>query len=512
MKLERTSGLLLHISSLGGVQGIGSLGQQAFRFVDFLNETGTTYWQILPIHPVVKKFGYSPYASTSTYAGNPLFIDPFKLKDKYSFLPDYSDRTHLSDFINFDLVVNNLDKYFREAVSLFIKHGSEDEIQKYEQFCRDESHWLDDFALFTAISEEFNDSKWLNWDKDIAFRENKALETYREKLNDEIMYQSILQYFFFNQWAELKKYCVKKNIKIIGDVPIYVGFNSADVWASPEIFSLDEDGFADPVAGVPPDYFSATGQRWGNPLYKWFDSDGRLNKHTLEWWVKRLKHQLDMVDIIRLDHFRAFESYWAIPKTEKTAINGEWIKGPGIEFFKSIEKAIGDLPLIAEDLGIITKEVRKLRDDLKLPGMKILQFAFDFTNDNTYLPHSITEPNSIVYTGTHDNDTTNGWYYESGLDQAVKDYLKFYLNIENDDRFHQKFIKVAMMSVAKVCVIPIQDLLGYGSHFRMNTPGTLQSGNWNWMLKNLDEVWHEKNFWMQLNKLYNRIPKTTTDQ
>lgn len=507
MELERSSGLLLHLSSLPGRHGIGSLGEEACQFADFLHQSHTRYWQILPIHPVQKKYGFSPYASPSTYAGNPLFINPFKLKEMHPFLPDYQGPLRTDDFIDYEFMTEHLHSYFREVYSVFFEKAETEDISAFQKFCTKHASWLEDYVLFTALSVQFETTSWYNWDKDIAGRKEEALNKYRKQFKDEMQYYSLLQFFFFEQWNELKEYCAKLGVEIIGDLPIYVGFSSADVWAHPEVFLLNEEGLADPVAGVPPDYFSETGQRWGNPLYKWNDEKGRLNEKTLSWWAERLKHQLSLFDMVRIDHFRAFESYWAIPRSEETAIKGEWIEGPGEEFFTEMNRRLGTMPLIAEDLGIITEKVRKLRRSLKLPGMKILQFAFDFSNDNKYLPHSIEDPNCVIYTGTHDNNTVNGWYYESMLDGGTKHYIKSYLNLDNDDCFHQKFIKAAMMTTAHLCIIPIQDLLGYGGVFRMNTPGTLNFVNWSWRLKTMNTVWQEKNFWRDLNRMYNRHKK-----
>ncbi|MFW6365326.1 MAG: 4-alpha-glucanotransferase [Spirochaetota bacterium] len=504
MNFERSSGLLLHITSLGGQHGIGSLGSEAYSFADFLSQTNTRYWQILPIHPVLRQFGYSPYASTSTYAGNPLFINPFALKDSYPYLPECTIERQGDDYVSCHDVEQDLEEYFTRAKTAFFADAPETDMDAFRAFCKKHASWLDDFVLFTACARKFGTNNWSSWERGIAFREKREIERYRSLLEDDIEYHSLLQFFFFEQWRKLKSYCNERNICLIGDVPIYVGYDSADVWASPDVFMLDESGSADPVAGVPPDYFSSTGQRWGNPLYRWNEPDGSLSGRTLDWWIARLKHQLDLVDLIRIDHFRAFESYWAIPASEKTAVEGTWEKGPGRPFFDAVKDSLGEIPLIAEDLGIITEDVRKLRRELGLPGMKILQFAFDFANDNKYLPHSVEDPNCIMYTGTHDNDTVNGWFFNGGMTESEKQYVRYYLNLESESHFHQRFIKAAMMTPARICIVPVQDLLGYDSRYRMNTPGTMNRKNWTWRLNGLDPVWKEKHFWKDLNHIYNR--------
>jgi 4-alpha-glucanotransferase len=329
--------------------------------------------------------------------------------------------------------------------------------------------------------DELGSRNWLEWDSGISLREPKALAQWSKKLGDKIRFHKFLQYQFFEHWAECKKYCNELGIQIIGDIPIYVTMESADAWANPGILLLDEKSRKPlSVAGVPPDYFSETGQRWGNPLYCW-KKGNELSSETLRWWVKRITHLHKLVDLIRIDHFRGFEAYWSIPAEEKTAVLGKWIKGPGLQFFRSIRDELGHLPLIAEDLGVITPAVEKFRDALGLPGMRILQFAFDFNNKNLYLPHNIDKQDCILYTGTHDNNTTNGWFYGSEIDDNTRKYILEYLGVDDFSDFHWKLIRQAYRSVARVVIIPAQDLLGYGEEFRMNRPGTTE-GNWKWKL------------------------------
>ncbi|MGL4370216.1 MAG: 4-alpha-glucanotransferase [Spirochaetota bacterium] len=485
MQLQRSCGILMHISSLPGNHGMGTLGDEAYDFADFLEKAGQSYWQILPHGPVFPHLEYCPYVSPSTFAGNHLFISLDKLAEK-KWVPagligknESGIHCHFADFHEAE---KKLLEKMRMIFSLFLNEAPADERSAFESFCIENSWWLDDFALFSALSDQFKTHQWTAWDRDIMVRTPEAVSSWTEKLRSQILFYKYLQCVFTRQWMDWKKYCNKKNISIIGDIPIYISFDSADAWAHPEIFQLDpETGKPDTVAGVPPDYFSPTGQRWGNPLYKWCDDAGKLYEPTVQWWIKRLRQIHCYTDIIRIDHFRAFEDYWAIPEKEETAVNGEWRKGPGVPFFERIRRELGDLPLIAEDLGIITPAVEKLRDELGLPGMKILQFAFDGNPKNSYLPFNLVNPNCVVYTGTHDNHTTNGWYYTSGLDDNYKRIIRRYMNIVNDDDFHKKLIHYAYGTVASLVIIPAQDILGYGREFRMNTPGTIH-GNWKWKL------------------------------
>lgn len=505
MKLKRSSGILLHISSLPGEYGIGTLGQEAYNFADLLHYGGQKYWQILPSSPISLSFGYSPYSSLSSFAGNFLFINLAMLQKEEWMKENIISKLKIennNDFINYKKVVSFKLPVLKKAANNFFKYCKDKD--DYINFCTDSKKWLGNYALFVSLAEHFNNYNWLKWDKDIAQRDKNSIEKWEKKLKEQIKFHKFIQYIFFKQWFLLKKYCKKLEINIIGDIPIYVNFDSSDTWSNPEIFSLDKQTNKPLfVSGVPPDYFSKTGQLWGNPLYNWF-SDGKLNEKTFSWWTERFRHTLKLVDIIRLDHFRGFQSYWEVPASEKTAIKGKWKKGPGIEFFKRLKWEIGPLPLIAEDLGIITPQVEKLRDDLSLPGMKILQFAFDHNNKNSYLPHNYKTINCIVYTGTHDNNTTNGWFYEKEIDNKKREYILNYIGIKQNHEFHWNLIKLALSSIADLSIIPAQDILGYGSKFRMNTPSTTDN-NWKWKLtpNQLTKETMEK--LKRLCSLYNRI-------
>lgn len=508
MSLVRSAGLLLHITSLPGEGSSGTLGREAYEFADFLEKSKMHYWQILPFNPVSSVNAYSPYSTTSTFAGNTLFINIEKLRDlPFAYEVDFKidqnqEKKNISNFDSTALnVIENLKMLYNEfKIKADARWQSE-----FNNFNEENSFWIDDYALFEVLSEEFGTNNWLSWDKEIAFRKRSVLKKYFTKYENEINFQKFSQWIFYYQWGELKKYCNKRNIKLIGDIPIYVCFESADAWANPDIFQIDEQTSSPlEIAGVPPDYFSETGQRWGNPLYKWFDEKGKLCENVIQWWLKRVSHIINVVDILRIDHFRALESYWAIPETEETAINGKWKQGPGGAFFERLSSELGDLPIIAEDLGIITPEVEKLRDEYNLPGMKILQFAFDQNNKNTYILHNLRNPNCIIYTGTHDNNTTNGWYYSSEVYHEQKQYIKKYLNISDDSDMHLHFIRLAFSSTADISIIPVQDLLGLGAEHRMNTPGTVEN-NWVWRLE-LNQLRDDHSDYLRdLAYFYNRV-------
>ncbi|MFC1513011.1 4-alpha-glucanotransferase [Thermodesulfobacteriota bacterium] len=474
----RGSGLLLHISSLPGQYGIGDLGSGARAFVDFLAASGQRYWQFLPIGPCSRIFDSSPYMSLSAFAGNPLLVDPDQLNDAGLLSnDDLQDRPEMSEYtVEFDKVIPFKTALLRRAHANFKQHGDQG---AFDEFCRGEAAWLDDYALFMAIRNERGQEAWCDWPKDLAGREEKALAASRQRLADEIGYQQFVQYCFLRQWQALREYAASRGVFLIGDIPIYVSFDSADVWAHRHCFRLDPHTFQPThVAGVPPDYFSATGQRWGNPLYGWQLGNGEANDSLYGWWRERFRHIFKTVDIVRIDHFRGFEAFWEIPDDEETAINGRWVKGPGKPFFDAMASAIGELPIIAEDLGVITPEVEKLRADLGFPGMKVLQFAFDSDADNLYLPHNYPDTNCVVYTGTHDNDTSLGWFLSPEVSDEAKARVRRYAN-SNGDGVHWDFLRLAFSSVAKTAIVPMQDLLGFGADCRMNTPSTCE-GNWRW--------------------------------
>jgi 4-alpha-glucanotransferase len=483
MRFDRSSGVLLHITSLPGSSGIGTIGKEARAFADIMKRAGFRYWQILPIGPVRDVFGYSPYATTSTFAGNSLFISLQDLAKEHWFT-GYLDPSRFSEahLIPFDEVATHSESVLRRAHESFRKNATNTEKARYQQFCDDNNEWLHDHALYSSLSVHFKNASWPEWEPAIASRKPSALQHWHNRLHDEIDFHMFIQYCFFGQWREFKQYVNDLGIDLIGDIPIYITMESSDAWAHPEILQLDPDtGLPTSVAGVPPDYFSETGQRWGNPLYRWLDGSGTLNGPVVSWWTSRIRHLRGLVDIIRVDHFRGFESYWSIPYKEETAVRGEWMEGPGGAFFETLRGELGDLPLIAEDLGLITPEVEELRDSMQFPGMRILQFAFDFNNRNTYLPHNIDNRNCILYTGTHDNNTTNGWFYGTELSDDARRYVMEYLGIENFSDFHWHMIRLAYRSVADLVILPAQDILGFGGEFRMNTPGTCH-GNWGWKL------------------------------
>lgn len=510
MKLERSCGILLHITSLPGHYGCGSLGEEAYRFADFLADSGQKYWQILPHNPVCGHFGYSPYLSPSTFAGNPLFISLDKLAAEQwipaGIIPqDTFDPTN--DFADFKGREEVLYRTMRELYSLFVHHAPRENTDDFENFCVREASWLDDYALFSSLSEFHRTLQWTKWPDEHARRDPDAMIIATKDFASQIAYHKFVQYIFDKQWKEWKAYCNKKGVRIIGDLPIYVGFDSVDGWVDHSIFEMDENDLSlTQVAGVPPDYFCPTGQKWGNPLYRWRDKNGRLNEAVVDWWIRRMRKYLSFVDMIRIDHFRAFSDYWSIPVDDETAVNGKWIEGPGMEFFERIRKEMGDIECIAEDLGDITESVEKLRDDSGFPGMKILQFAFDGNPKNSYLPHNIENSHCVIYTGTHDNDTTNGWYYGSDLSDEYRRIVKKYMRFSDNDEFHWKLITYAYATSAKLAIIPAQDILGYGRDFRMNVPGKAE-GNWKWKLipdrlnKGLSEKLQELAF------TYNRHPQ-----
>ncbi len=505
MKIDRSSGILLHITSLPGKYGVGTIGREARDFTDFLAESGQSYWQILPVGPVEPVLGHSPYSSPSTFAGNWLFIDPESVIESEWFMdkPDISEFEE-SHSIDFGSVIPQSEQVLKSAFDDFFSNHNSDERKDFDGFCERSSFWLDDYALFRALADRFETNSWIKWPHDLSFRKPEALEKWGDELREEILFHKFVQYLFFSQWKQFKKYVNERGIRLIGDIPIYISMEGADAWAHPEILELDPET-REPVnvAGVPPDYFSETGQRWGNPLYRWFDKNGNLDEKTFAWWTRRIAHLTGLVDILRIDHFRGFEGYWSIPAGEKNAVKGEWMPGPKMEFFTRLREELGDLPLIAEDLGVITPEVDKLRDDLGLPGMKIFQFAFDLNSDNYYLPHNLTNPNCVLYTGTHDNNTTNGWFYGDEIDDNTREYILEYLGVESRDDFHWKLIRQAFRTVANLVIVPAQDLLGFGEEHRMNKPSTVEE-NWQWKLTSSDLTDELAEKLLRLGRMYRR--------
>ena len=473
MPFPRSSGILLHPSSFPSRFGIGDLGLEAYRFIDFLKNSGQQYWQVLPLGPT--GYGNSPYMCYSAMAGNYFLISPEKLLEEGFLIT--SDLADLPDFpqdkVDFNEVIPIKVNLLIKACEDFKTKANSTQKQAFSKFCADKGYWLDNYALFMAIKDAQNGEGWHNWQPELSKREPAALAEIEKELEEEIFYYKFVQYEFFRQWSELKNYANKNGIEIIGDIPIYVAHDSADVWANPEIFALDEEtGAAALMAGVPPDYFSATGQLWGNPVYNWEE----LQKQDFNWWILRFEAMLDYVDIIRIDHFRGFEAYWAVPQGETTAMNGEWIEAPGVALFEAIRKRLGKLPVLAEDLGIITPEVEALRDQFEFPGMKVLQFAFGSDPGNPFLPFNYNR-NAVVYTGTHDNDTTLGWF--NAANDYEKQNLLLYLGCMSPDGIHWDLIRLALSSIANQAIIPLQDLLGLGTDARMNFPSTAE-GNWEW--------------------------------
>ena len=498
----RKSGILAAIFSLPNKYGIGCFSKEAYDFVDFLAESGQKFWQILPLGPT--GYGDSPYQSFSTFAGNPYYIDLQEFIDNEWLSEEECDEAYEEYYEG--IIKKNLDskakkKAEKEGRKLF---NSFDEIGRnyvdyeaqyharfsllkraykrsdlasnkdYAQFILDEAYWLDDYALYMAIKDYNHGTSFYDWEDDIRLRDKKALEKLRKDLSFDIGFYKFLQYYFKKQWLELKKHANKKGVEIIGDIPIYVAADSADTWANPELFMVDEESRPIGVAGCPPDYFSATGQLWGNPLYDW-----EMHKNdNYSWWIKRLKKCFELYDVVRIDHFRAFDEYYFIPFGDLTAEFGHWEPGPGYDLFKAIDKELGSPRIIAEDLGFLTPSVLKLVKKTGYPGMKVLEFAFDSAEDNDYLPHNY-DKNCVVYTGTHDNDTVKGWY--KTLKRVDKANLREYLCIKNAKKLSRDLIRLAESSVADTCIIPIQDVFGFGSEARINTPSTL-GPNWKWRL------------------------------
>ncbi|MCR4717756.1 MAG: 4-alpha-glucanotransferase [Lachnospiraceae bacterium] len=517
----RLSGILVHPTSFPSPYGIGDLGQGAYDFIDFLKKAGQHLWQVLPLGPT--GYGNSPYQSYSSFAGQPLMISPDELikvglldKEDVSDIPNFENPLR----VDFDKVSEYKEKLLKKAYENFkaktyLKVDEEEakkEAEKAEKEAKEaedkaddkavdknetaadkkeakkpakkedltkkfdkwvkQTEWVADYGLYMAVKGEFDGKCWQEWDKEIAFPTAETKAKWAKKLEDTVKYYEFRQFIFFEQWMKLKEYAHENDVLIVGDIPLYISEDSADAWAAPSMFELDSKGYPKNVAGVPPDYFSATGQRWGNPLYDW----KAQKKDGFKWWIARVKAQLVMTDYLRIDHFRGFEAYWSVPATEETAINGKWVKAPGDELFAAIAKEFGDdLPIIAEDLGIITPEVEALRDKYNFPGMKVLQFAFDGTHENAFLPHYYPY-NCVCYTGTHDNDTTAGWYNKAN--EASRDKVRRYMGIDGNN-VSWDFIALAFKSVAKYAIVPLQDVMRMDSDARMNTPGTME-GNWIW--------------------------------
>ncbi len=478
MTSSRLSGLLLHPTSFPSRFGIGDLGHEAYRFVDFLAHTHQRLWQVLPLGPT--GFGNSPYMCYSAMAGNPLLISPDQLKHKG--LLQEEDFVNLPEFpldwVDFNQLIPLktalLEKACQNFQALLDAEEPTEMRTAFEEFCQEKAHWLDDYTLYMALKDDQEGKPWHQWDEELVHREPQALKECQERLKDRIFYHQFTQFEFFQQWQTLKAYANERRVEIIGDIPIYVAHDSADVWANRRNFRIDaETGEPELMAGVPPDYFSETGQLWGNPVYDW----EYLEKTDFKWWINRFQTMLDYVDWIRIDHFRGFESFWAVPQGEETAINGEWLPTPGAAFFEKLQQTLGKLPVLAEDLGVITPEVEALRDRFEFPGMKVLHFAFGSDRGNPFLPYNLPR-NCLIYTGTHDNNTTLGWF-EKDLADWESERVVEYLGHLSPDGIHWDLIRLAFASVANWAIIPMQDLLGLDERARMNTPGQGE-GNWGW--------------------------------
>lgn len=468
--MERSAGILLPIFSLPSKYGIGCFDKAAYAFVDFLKDAGQSYWQILPLGPT--SYGDSPYQSFSTFAGNPYFISLDALCEEHLLTQEECKAAALPDTDSIDYSGLYETRY---AILRKAYRRTEND-NAFLEFAASQP-WLKDYAVFMALKDHFGGVSWEHWDEDIRLRKEDALKQWSERLAEEIGFYQFLQYQFFRQWNKLKAYANANGIRIIGDIPIYVAFDSADAWANPNLFRLDETGLPKAVAGCPPDGFAADGQLWGNPLYDW----DYHAKTGYAWWIKRIKNCFKLYDMVRIDHFRGFDEYYSVPYGHDTAEFGTWKKGPGIELFNVIREKLGDLPMIAEDLGFLTESVRELVEVSGYPGMKVLQFAFDSREDSDYLPHNYG-PNSVVYTGTHDNDTTIGWF--ASINPDDKKMALEYMNVvkPKETELNWALIKLAMSSVSNLCVIPMQDYLGLGGEARINRPSTL-GGNWEWRME-----------------------------
>jgi 4-alpha-glucanotransferase len=472
MPFQRSSGILLHPTSLPSRGGIGDFGPAAHDFVRFLAEARQGLWQVLPLGPTGA--GNSPYNSTSAFAGNPLLVSLERLVER-----GWIDAQRLKALPD---AVSGVDgqqvraaklPLLREAAENFLQKADSAARQKFQRFREENGWWLEDYVLFEALRERYKGASWNTWERSLAWREAESLQRTRGELTRELEYGAVIQFAFFEQWRALRHACARHGIRIVGDVAIFISHDSADVWRHPDLFYLDADLRPTVVAGVPPDAFSETGQRWGNPLYRW----DVLHSRGYDWWVQRMRWSLMQCDIVRIDHFRGFEKYWEIPAAAPTAINGRWQPGPGDDLFNALRHALGDLPVIAEDLGYITPEVHALRDRQQMPGMRVLQFGFGNPGAHYYLPHRFHN-NTVVYTGTHDNDTMLGWW-RSGATEAERAAVRAYFGPKAEEEIHWTFIQAAVTSVADLSIVPLQDVLGLGSEARMNTPSH-SDGNWKW--------------------------------
>ncbi len=497
----------MHVTSLPGGHGIGDLGRSAHEFVEFLADAGQKIWQVLPLGPT--GYGDSPYQLFSAFAGNPLLIDLHALREQGLLSQQELESAAglPNDYVAYGQVIDIKKQLIERAAYTFLMDAGREDRAGFETFCRNNASWLDDYALFMACKSVHHDEVWTTWEPGIRLREPAALEEWRKLLGPQVEIHRFAQYEFFRQWKALQEHCRRCGIRLMGDVPIYVAHDSADVWAHPELFRLDERSMPTAVAGVPPDYFSATGQLWGNPLYRWEVSAASGHR----WWIERFRAALEMFDLLRLDHFRGFEAYWEIPAEAATAQGGKWVKGLGAEFFRVVKNELGELPFVAENLGVITPEVEALRHEFGFPGMSLLQFAFGTDPQGpSFRPHNYSRE-LVAYTGGHDNDTTVGWWTSSAgagstrTEEDIRkerDFTQAYLGFK-DEPVHWVFIRAVLGSVAQTAIVPLQDVLGLGTEARMNLPGTV-SGNWKWRFRDGDLTEEIRARLRELTELYER--------
>ena len=491
--MRRGSGLLLHITSLPGSPLVGDLGPSAHEFLELLREARQRYWQVLPLSPTSPEHDNSPYSGLSAFAGNPILVSPQLLaeeglltREELSSLP-----TGDPSRVDYGAAYQHRQRLLRLAFSRFRPGGD------YDRFVDSNSWWLDDYALYVALREHFGGADWGSWPEPLRRREPRELEAWRGKLRERVELELFVQFKFFEQWGRLRAHARRLGVQLIGDVPIYVSYDSSDAWSNPRIFKLGRDLRPLYVSGVPPDYFSRTGQLWNTPVYDWDE----LKRERYGWWVRRMRHAASLFDAVRLDHFRGFVAYWEVPAGEKTAVNGRWARGPGEDLFRAVMRAAPGLQLIAEDLGLITPDVVRLRESLGIPGTKVLQFAWDGRPDNPYKPHNY-ERNFVVYTGTHDNNTIVGWFFTEASPRARAEAMR-YMGLRDVREVNWAFIRLAMMSVADVSVFPVQDVLGLGPEARMNRPGTT-GNNWLWRLRSMRDLWRAVGRLRELTEAYGR--------
>jgi 4-alpha-glucanotransferase len=473
MNQERMSGVLLHVTSLPSRGGVGDFGPAAYTFVDFLAAAKQRVWQVLPLNP--PGYGSSPYSAVSAFAGNPALISVERLaQEGWIAAERVEEWARLDEAVDLVAAAGRKQPLIEEAAGNFLDRAGDAERARFQSFCQENMSWLPDYASFNVLRRRFGDVSWNEWPEEFALRKHDTLATMLTEQGRELAVEQAVQFFFDEQWRALRAYCTERKVQILGDVAIFVNYNSAEVWTHPELFELDEKGGMVRVSGVPPDYYSATGQRWGNPLYRW----GAMKERGFDWWVARVRRSLALYDMVRLDHFRGFEAYWSIAAEEPTAIHGQWVKAPGMELFDRLKEVFGELPFIAEDLGLITPEVVELREHFGMPGMRVLQFGFSDREAQVYLPHQYV-PNTVAYTGTHDNDTTLGWW-KSGATAVERAHVDRYLQpIEKDEEIVGAMMRATARSVARLCIFSLQDVLRLGSEARMNTPSN-RMGNWGW--------------------------------